>query len=103
MGWKSGARVSLMAALFAVLTVQQATAQEEIPPPSGGKARLVVVLSGATGSGNYRTISSRIAALGYDVVLLDSNAIIKGRQGRPLNVAGGAGIAQERKETQLLS
>ena len=56
MGWKSGARVSLMAALFAVLAVQQATAQEEIPPPSGGKARLVVVLSGATGSGNYRTI-----------------------------------------------
>ena len=51
MGWRSGARVSLMAALFAVLAVQQATAQEEIPPPSGGKARLVVVLSGATGLG----------------------------------------------------
>jgi len=102
MGWRRGARVSLIAALFAVLAVQQATAQEEIPPPSGGKARLVVVLSGATGSGNYRTISSRIAQLGYDVVLFDSNAIIKGRQGRPLSEAVGAAIEQARKMPHAL-
>src|SRR6185295_8365401 len=96
MGWRRGVRLSLMVTLFAVLAVQPAPAQEEIPPPSGGKARLVVVLSGATGSGNYRTISSRIAALGYDVVLFDSNAIIKGRQGRPLSEAVGAAIEQAR-------
>jgi predicted alpha/beta hydrolase len=82
MGWVCGSRVSLVATLFAVLAPQLATAQEEIPPPSG-KGRVVVVLSGATGSGNYRPIANRIAALGYDVVLFDSNAVIKGRQGRP--------------------
>lgn len=102
MGWRRGVRVSLMATLFAVLALQPATAQEEIPPPSGGKARLVVVLSGATGSGNYRTISSRIAALGYDVVLFDSNAIIKGRQGRSLSEATAAAIEQARKMPHAL-
>jgi len=58
--------------------------------------------SGATGSGNYRTISSRIAALGYDVVLFDSNAIIKGRQGRSLSEATAAAIEQARKMPHAL-
>jgi dienelactone hydrolase len=91
----------LVAMLLAVLVPHVAIAQEEIPPPSG-KGRVVVVLSGATGSGNYRPISKRIAALGYDVVLFDSNAIIKGRQGRPLSDAVSAAIEQARKMPQAL-
>ncbi|CAN5740233.1 hypothetical protein BH11PSE3_BH11PSE3_29880 [soil metagenome] len=96
MGPKRWVKTSLAAMLMAILTPQAATAQEEIPPPSG-KGRVVVVLSGQTGSGNYRPISSRIAALGYDVVLFDSNAIIKARQGRPLSEAVAAAIEQARK------
>ena len=96
MGRRCGFKVSLVATLLALLAPQLAVAQEEIPPPSG-KGRVVVVLSGATGSGNYRAISNRIAALGYDVVLFDSNAIIKGRRGSALVEAVGAAIEQARK------
>jgi len=101
MVWVCGSKVSLAATLFAVLVPQLATAQEEIPPPSG-KGRVVVVLSEATGSGNYRPIANRIAALGYDVVLFDSNAVIKGRQGRSLSEAIGAAIEQARKMPHAL-
>src|SRR5260370_24007793 len=80
-----------MAMLVLALAPGPAAAQEEFPPPTGkesGKAPLVVVFSGATGPGNYRVIASRIAALGYDVALFDSNAIMKARQqGRTLDTA----------------
>jgi dienelactone hydrolase len=78
--------------LAALLAPQLAAAQEEIPPPSG-KGRLVVVLSGASGAGNYRAIAGRIAALGYDVALFDSNTIVAARKGRSLEggLAGGRG------------
>jgi dienelactone hydrolase len=89
-------RVSLLAVFVALLAPQLAFAQEEIPPPSG-KGRLVVVLSGATGAGNYRAIAGRIAALGYDVALFDSNTIVAARKGRPLREALREAIAQARQ------
>jgi dienelactone hydrolase len=49
-----------------------AGAQEEFPPPQG-KGRVVLVSSGMSGTGNYREISKDIAALGYDVLLVDGN------------------------------
>ena len=75
--------------LVATLAAGPAVAQEEFPPPSGGKAPLVMVLSGATGPGNYRAMAGRIAALGYDVALFDSNAIMKtpARAGRTIDPA----------------
>jgi dienelactone hydrolase len=88
--------VSLAAMLVALLAPQLAIAQEEIPPPSG-KGRLVVVLSGATGAGNYRVIAGRIAALGYDVALFDSNTINAAKKGRPLSAALRDAIAQARQ------
>src|SRR5207248_484531 len=66
--------------LVPALALRPAAAQEEFPPPSGGKAPLVVVFSGATGSGNYRVIAGRIAALGYDVALFDSNTLTPSRE-----------------------
>jgi dienelactone hydrolase len=82
--------------VLALLAPGFARAQEEIPPPSG-KGRVVIVLSGATGSGNYRAIAIRIAALGYNVVLYDSNAIVAASRGRTPAEAGSALIAQARQ------
>jgi dienelactone hydrolase len=87
---------SLIAALVALLASQPAIAQEEIPPPSG-KGRLVVVLSGATGAGNYRVVANRIAAHGYDVALFDSNTINAAKKGRPLSAALTDAVAQARQ------
>lgn len=70
-----GRSVSAIAMLLALLLPALATAQEEIKPPSG-KGPLVVVLSGAGGSGSIRDVAVRIAALGYDVALFDANAIV---------------------------
>src|SRR5260221_7873157 len=88
-------RVMHIALLVAALTPGPVAAQEEFPPPSGkesgGKAPLVVVFSGATGPGNYRAMAGRIAALGYDVALFDSNAVMKAqRRARELDAAAKA-------------
>src|SRR5471032_3375188 len=68
-------RIELCASVFAIILAvfapRVATAQEEIPPPSG-KGRLVVVFSGAGGAATIRPVAARIAGLGYDVVLIDS-------------------------------
>jgi dienelactone hydrolase len=63
---------AMVAALLALLASHAAIAQEEFSPPSG-KGRVVVVASGATGIPNYRDVARKIAALGYDAVLFDSN------------------------------
>ena len=52
-----------------------ARAQQEFPPPSGGKARVVVIASGSSGQPAYRDLAGRIAKLGYDVVLYDGQAL----------------------------
>ena len=70
-----GRSAPAIAMLLAVLLPALATAQEEIKPPSG-KGPLVVVLSGSGGAGSIRDVAVRIAALGYDVALFDSNAIV---------------------------
>lgn len=73
-----------------------ASAQEEIPPPSG-KGRLVLVVSGQSGPGHYREVAGRIAALGYDVVLFDGNALA-GTHGQGLRDA----MAQARQMPHAL-
>jgi dienelactone hydrolase len=92
---------SLVATALALLAPGLAMAQEEIPPPSG-KGRLVVVLSGATGSGNYRATAGRIAALGYDVVLFDSNKLVANAKNRDYAGSLRAAIAQARQMPNAL-
>jgi len=71
-------RLSAIAAtaalLAAALIAQPAHAQKEFPPPQG-KGRIVLVASGMSGPEHYETVSREIAALGYDVVLFDGNAM----------------------------
>lgn len=62
----------MLATLFSLAAPRHATAQQEFPPPQG-KGRVVVVASGASGPRDYREVAGRIANLGYDVVLFDSN------------------------------
>jgi dienelactone hydrolase len=49
-------------------------AQQEFPPPQG-KGRVVLVLSGIDGAPPYEGEARRIAALGYDAILIDANTI----------------------------
>ncbi len=60
---------------IACLAAAAVQAQQEFPPPQG-KARVVVVFSGATGPGHYGSAAAEIAKLGYDAVLFDGNAIV---------------------------
>ena len=88
-----GRDLLLGAMLLALFAPGLAAAPEEFPPPSG-KGRVVVVLSGATGPGNYRAIAGRIAALGYDVVLYDSNTLVTATKARSRAEVGSALVAQ---------
>jgi pimeloyl-ACP methyl ester carboxylesterase len=49
-------------------------AQKEIPPKGGGSGRVVVLVSGQTGPGNYTALSEGLAEQGFDVFLVDGNA-----------------------------
>ena len=91
-----GRAASLIAMLLAMFVPGLAGAQELIRAPSG-KGRLVVVLSGATGPGNYQDIATRIAGLGYDVVLFDSNKVIASAQNKNYGAALRAAISQARQ------
>jgi len=78
-------RMSLIALLAGLLAPATATADEEIPPPTG-KGRAVVVASGQSGPAHYHEVASRIAALGYDVLLVDGNDL-EGTHGQALRDA----------------
>ncbi len=62
-----------------------AQAQQEIPPPQG-KGPVVVVVSGALGAAHYEPPAQKIAAMGYDVVLLDGPSL-EGSHGQALHDA----------------
>ncbi len=68
--------------LLTALTVSVAQAQpygpplEHFPPKSGKPAPVVVLLSGASGTTNYRYYGTDVAELGYYAVLVDGNAIL---------------------------
>ena len=49
-------------------------AAQEFPPPQG-KGRVVVLASGMSGPDHYVEVARDIAALGYDVMLFDGNAM----------------------------
>ena len=72
----------LLAALLVVASVLGAAAHaqdetlpaaKEFAPKGGGAGRVVVLVSGQTGPGNYQTLSEGLAAQGFDVVLVDGN------------------------------
>ena len=48
-------------------------AQKEYAPKGGGAGRVVVLVSGQTGAGNYNELAEGLAAQGFDVVLVDGN------------------------------
>ncbi len=64
---------AVMGALACLTVASAAYAQEEFPPPDGGKARVVVVAPGMSGPEHYRTVARAISEMGYDAVLFDGN------------------------------
>jgi dienelactone hydrolase len=66
------ALLSLTTTIATLFLAHTAAAQEEFPPPSG-KGRVVVVAAGSSGKPTYREVARRIAALGYDAVLFETN------------------------------
>ncbi|HEV8015565.1 MAG TPA: dienelactone hydrolase family protein [Stellaceae bacterium] len=84
------ARIIFLGILAIALATGLARAQEEYPPPQG-MGRLVVVASGAMGMPHYSGMAKQIALLGYDVVLVDGNAM-EGTQGAGLKTAIEAAV-----------
>lgn len=79
------ARAWIWFLLVLALPLHAACAQQEIPPPAG-KGPVVVVVSGQKGAGYYLAPAQAIAAMGYDVVLLDANTLT-GTHGQALHDA----------------
>ena len=79
-------RLSQMAAAGSLLMVfaiiSGARAQAEFPPPQGA-GPVVVVVSGQSGAARYQPPAQKIAELGYDVFLVDSNEM-EGSHGQAL-------------------
>jgi dienelactone hydrolase len=68
-------KVASIVAAFAWLAfAADAHAGQEFPPPQG-KGRIVMMASGMSGPDHYTQVAKDIAALGYDVVLFDGNAM----------------------------
>lgn len=72
----------LLSALVAAVWLLSATAfaqdtipaQKEFTPKDGSTGRVVVLVSGQTGPGNYNELATALAEQGFDVVLVDGNA-----------------------------
>ncbi len=80
-----GVIAALVAAIVLVGSHKAAKAQTEFPPPQG-KGPVIVVVSGQLGAAYYVSPAKDIAALGYDVILLDGNAMA-GSHGQALLAA----------------
>jgi len=80
-------RIAALAFLsaFGAALISTAAAQTEFTPPSG-KGRAVVAVSGAMGAGAYTPAARKLAAMGYDVFLLNGNDMV-GDQGAGLKAA----------------
>lgn len=68
-----------MACLLLLLidpAMAQAPAMQMFDPP-GGKGRGVLAVSGQSGAKNYAAMAKDIAALGYNVALIDGNDVFK--------------------------
>ena len=58
---------------FSVFAQNTLPAQKEYTPKDGGTGRVVVLVSGQTGPGNYNELATGLAEQGFDVVLVDGN------------------------------
>ena len=67
-------KVLVMACLLFFASAKAASAGQEFPPPSGS-GPIVMMASGLSGPGRYTDVAKDLAALGYDVVLFDGNAM----------------------------
>ncbi|HUA25536.1 MAG TPA: dienelactone hydrolase family protein [Steroidobacteraceae bacterium] len=69
-------RIALLAAwICACGSYFNSAAAQEFTPPQG-KGRGVLVVSGSMGAGAYEPAAKRIAAMGYDVLLLNSKDMV---------------------------
>jgi len=67
---------------------------QEVFLPKSGKGPAVVVISGQTGTPNYRDYAQRVAALGYYVVLIDGKDILTRAQDGAQNLRATIARAQ---------
>jgi hypothetical protein len=69
------------ALLWGTLVVAGAAAQPQEPrreifAPSNGRGAIVVVVSGASGTGAYRDFSAQMAAIGYYTLLMEGKDVL---------------------------
>jgi dienelactone hydrolase len=76
----------LLTAMLCVIILACAPAGAEEFPPPAGKGRVVIMLSGQSGTEQYRQIAGIVSGFGYDVVLLDTKTLM-GTHGQALRDA----------------
>ena len=79
--------------LIALCLLLPLRAQAQDYAPEKTPARVVIVISGASGPGNYQGVAQDVAKLGYYAVLVDGNAILNRSVGAS-NLAGTIERAQ---------
>ena len=77
--------LTMTLAVVSMASTFKAKAQQEFAPPAG-KGRVVVAVSGAMGTGAYEFAAKKIAAMGYDVFLLNGKDMV-GDKGAGLKAA----------------
>jgi dienelactone hydrolase len=85
----------VVAALFApAAALAQDGPPQEPYAPSSGKGPVVIVISGQTGTPNYRFYAKQVADLGYYAVLIDGKDILTRQQDGAANLRSVIGKAQ---------
>lgn len=93
MSVKFFAALALMTQLVSPGFAQEGPPQEEFPPKSG-KGPVVVVISGQSGTPNYRSYAAQVAGLGYYAVLIDGKDILTRAQDGAQNLRAVIAKAQ---------
>ncbi len=86
--------ILLVVALCGACAVVPLPSQQEYEPPNG-KGRVVVVVSGHSGPGNYADYAKALAEQGYYAVLVDGNDVWVGRPGSEALLKGVVMRAQQ--------
>lgn len=105
---KSCSRLALCLVLgitiVSAATAQSPPPQREIFAPASGQGPVVVVVSGASGLALYRDIATKLAALGYYVVLMNGNDVLISSNDQSMGVAAlRSVIAEARSAPQARS
>ena len=92
--WIRSIAIGALALLAPLAALAQDGPPQEPYPPKGGKGPVVVVISGQSGTPNYRSYAKQVSELGYYAVLIDGKDILSRQQDGAANLRTVVGKAQ---------